>query len=98
MIKRIVKMVFRADATDAFLHIFDNGCEAIRASEGCHYLELVRDRKDPRTFFTVSVWEDEATLGAYRKSDLFKRTWAATKVLFDDAPEAWSTDSHRRLE
>jgi quinol monooxygenase YgiN len=98
MIKRIVKMVFRADATDEFLHIFDKGCEQIRASEGCHYLELIHDKNDPRIFFTISIWEHEDALNAYRKSDLFRRTWAATKVLFDDAPIAWSTESHKRLD
>jgi quinol monooxygenase YgiN len=98
MIKRIVKMVFRADETDAFLHIFDAGCEEIRASGGCRHLELVRDRDDPRIFFTISIWENEASLDAYRKSDLFRRTWTATKMLFDDAPEAWSTYSQRVLE
>ncbi len=97
MIKRIVKMVFRIDATNEFLHIFDAGCEKIRASDGCHYLELVRDENDPRIFFTISIWENNAALNAYRKSDLFKRTWSATKVLFDDAPEVWSTESHRKL-
>ena len=97
MIKRIVKMVFRPDATDAFLHIFDAGCEQIRESEGCHFLELVRDKEDPRIFFTISIWEDEAALEAYRKSELFQRTWAATKLLFDDAPKAWSTERMRLL-
>ena len=98
MVKRIVKMVFRADATDAFLHIFDNGCDAIQAFEGCHYLELVRDVNDPRVFFTISIWENAASLEAYRHSELFKRTWAVTKVLFDEAPQAWSTNSHKRIE
>ncbi len=95
MIKRIVKMVFRKDSCEAFIHIFDNACDAIRGSNGCHYLELVRDRDDPRIFFTISIWENEEALEAYRNSDLFGKTWVATKALFDEAPKAWSTDSLR---
>ena len=97
MIKRIVKMVFRTDATDAFLHIFDKSCDKIRAIDGCHYLELVQDYNNPRIFFTISIWENESALEAYRKSDLFRGTWAATKALYEDAPQAWSTDSKRLL-
>jgi quinol monooxygenase YgiN len=97
MIKRIVKMVFRTEATDAFLHIFDSGCDKIRKSEGCHFLELVRDKEDSRIFFTISVWENEAALQAYRESELFRSTWAATKLLFDDAPKAWTTEGMRFL-
>ena len=90
-------MVFRSDATDEFLHIFDNSCEKIRARDGCHYLELVQDYHDARIFFTISIWENESALDAYRKSDLFRGTWVATKALFEDAPQAWSTDSKRLL-
>jgi hypothetical protein len=30
-------------------------------------------------------------LEAYRSSELFEQTWAETKILFDDRPQAWST-------
>ncbi|RLD18511.1 MAG: antibiotic biosynthesis monooxygenase [Bacteroidetes bacterium] len=97
MIKRIVKMVFRTDATDAFLHIFEKNCEKIRAADGCISLELVQSIDDPCIFFTVSTWEDNAALDAYRNSDVFRSTWVATKALFDDKPVAWSTESKRLL-
>ena len=95
MIKRIVKMVFRIESCETFLHIFDSACEEIRKANGCHYLELVRDRDDPRIFFTISIWENDEALEEYRHSDLFGKTWVATKALFDEPPKAWSTDSLR---
>jgi heme-degrading monooxygenase HmoA len=42
--------------------------------------------------FTVSIWESEDDLNAYRNSELFENTWAKTKVLFNDKPEAWSLE------
>ncbi len=42
--------------------------------------------------FTYSYWESEAHLNTYRHSDLFRETWAKTKVLFADKPEAWSIE------
>ncbi len=40
--------------------------------------------------FTYSHWESEAALETYRHSELFAEVWAATKVLFNAKPEAWS--------
>jgi len=40
------------------------------------------------------VWKDEASLERYRKSDLFKNTWQATKIYFADRPEAWTTSEY----
>jgi (4S)-4-hydroxy-5-phosphonooxypentane-2,3-dione isomerase len=42
-------------------------------------------------FFTLSVWDSEASLNTYRHSDFFRTTWAKTKVLFSDKPAAWTT-------
>ncbi len=98
MIKRIVKMTFRIEETDNFISIFEVKSDQIRANMGCHALELIRDKNDPRVFFTISVWEDEAALNTYRSSDLFGATWKATKTLFDSAPEAWSTEVIKQLD
>ena len=92
MIKRIVKMTFHEDKVDDFLNIFLSKKKLIRDSPGCLHLELLRDIKDTNIFFTYSFWEQESDLHAYRYSDLFKKTWADTKVLFADKPAAWSVE------
>jgi quinol monooxygenase YgiN len=91
MIKRLVKLTFRTDKTEDFKEIFNNSKKFIRNTEGCLHLELLNDIAHPHIFFTLSFWENEAALEGYRQSDLFKTTWAKTKVLFADKPEAWST-------
>lgn len=90
MIKRIVKMTFRVDATADFEEIFRMSSPLIRQFEGCRHLELWRSTDDPRIYFTYSFWESPEALDFYRQSDLFKQTWAKTKALFDEAPDAWS--------
>lgn len=92
MIKRLVKLTFQSDKTDAFITIFETSKRAIRQMEGCQHLELLRDVAHPNVFFTLSFWTDEAALNAYRDSDLFKTTWAKTKALFSDKPQAWTTN------
>ena len=92
MIKRIVKMTFQPDKVKAFQTIFEESKSKIRNFEGCHHLELLRCVKPANIFFTYSFWEDEDHLNKYRHSDLFQKTWAKTKVLFADKPEAWSTE------
>lgn len=89
MLKRIVKMTFQEDKIEDFLQVFNESKQRIRHFPGCRHLELWRTGT---IFFTYSMWEDEAALNHYRYSELFKTTWAKTKVLFADKPEAWSLE------
>lgn len=92
MIRRIVKMTFEPNACARFLEVFENSKEKIRAFPGCRHLELWRAKAPNNLFMTYSHWDSEAALEDYRHSDLFKTTWAKTKPLFADRPEAWSLD------
>ena len=92
MIKRIVKLTFHPENIDAFKQIFEDSKHKIHVRQGCHHLELWQGKNDPNIFFTYSFWTSEDDLNAYRHSDLFKATWAKTKVLFSDKPEAWSVE------
>ena len=91
MIKRIVKLTFQEDKTDAFIAIFEESKNNIRSSEGCLHLELLRSNAPDNVFFTFSIWESEAHLNQYRRSKLFEETWKKIKILFSDRPQAWST-------
>ena len=90
MLKRIVKMTFRKEEVEVFKQIFANNWKLIRGFEGCSHVELLQDKNNPCVFFTYSIWKDEIAVENYRNSELFKRVWAGTKVLFDGKPEAWS--------
>jgi len=93
MIKRIVKLTFREDEVETFLKNFEENKLSIRDFDGCHHLELWRDKHQPNIFFTYSFWENEDKLNTYRHSELFKNVWSKTKILFSDKPQAWSIDS-----
>ncbi len=90
MITRIVKMTFVPEKVPAFLEIFKANHAKIRASKGCHHLELFHESGKPNVIFTLSHWDSEEELHAYRASALFEATWAKTKVLFAAEPEAWT--------
>jgi hypothetical protein len=92
MIKRIVKLTFQADKTDDFIQIFEESKTKIRAREGCHHVEMLRAVSPTNVFFTLSIWENEDALNAYRDSELFVTTWAKTKILFSDKPAAWTVN------
>ena len=92
MITRLVKMTFRPEATEEFIQIFMESKDRIRAFDGCRHVELLRDKIDSQVFFTLSLWETQDNLDNYRNSELFNTTWAKTKLLFADKPEAWSTN------
>jgi autoinducer 2-degrading protein len=98
MFTRIVKMTFEIEFIPAFLDSFDKVKDKIRAFEGCEFLELYQDKKDPTIFFTYSRWRSEVDLDNYRNSELFQQVWSLTKSLFRAKAEAWSVDTLVHLD
>jgi len=97
MIIRLVKMTFNQEDVEPFLAELDKRKERIRNFDGCSFLEIFRDRKDPRIVFSHSYWESEDALNNYRYSDFFQETWTFTKAKFAAKPEAWTVDCLHRL-
>lgn len=97
MINRIVIMKFEPSKVEEFLAVFDLSKEHIRSFPGNLGLKLIQDTNDPTVLSTYSFWESEDALEAYRHSDLFKSTWAKTKILFRDKPVAFSNLVIREL-
>jgi quinol monooxygenase YgiN len=92
MLIRIVRMTFDPDKVEDFLEIFHRSKDKIRAFAGCQHLELLRDLHHPHVFTTYSKWTGPDALEAYRQSELFQTTWAATKALFAAKPVAFSSE------
>ena len=90
MLVRIVKMTFATEHISTFENLFEGVKHKIEGFEGCMHLNLYQDQNNPQIFFTYSLWSGETALEKYRYSELFKDTWAKTKILFSDKPEAWS--------
>ena len=88
MIVRLVKLTFQTHHVDEFLDLFGQKKDLIRQFPGCRYLQLLQ--ADAQTFFTISHWDDENALDNYRHSELFRATWAKTRILFAAPPRAWS--------
>jgi len=95
---RIVSMHFKESECEVFLELFRTVEANIRSFPGCSHLELLRDIEDPCRFVTYSHWVNQEALNTYRKSVLFQSTWAATKVLFDEKPLAWSLQHFQNLD
>jgi quinol monooxygenase YgiN len=93
MLIRYVRMTFREDKIEEFQEIFETSKDKIKAMEGCQYLELLRDINQPNVFMTHSHWNSGTDLNNYRDSELFRTTWAKTKVLFAEKPLAFSVES-----
>lgn len=85
-------MNFQQGREKDFLKIFDQVKDKITSFSGCEKLELLHDVNNPQTFFTYSIWDSEKSLEKYRFSELFKSTWAKTKILFAGKAEAWSVE------
>ncbi|RFS18744.1 antibiotic biosynthesis monooxygenase [Chitinophaga silvatica] len=90
MINRIVKMEFDPEKVNQFRELFAQQQHLIRNFPGCLHLELWEHEASGNIWFTFSQWTSEEALENYRHSDLFRQTWAATKVLFNAKPAAWT--------
>ncbi len=90
MITRIVKLTFDPNFVSDFKAMYAEVHPHIEGFEGCHQVELKQDSRYSNVLFTVSQWEDESNLQAYRKSALFAQTWAKTKTWFCGNPQAWT--------
>lgn len=92
MLVRIVRMTFQEGKLADFQAIFDRSKHHIRAFAGNHHLELLRDPEHPNVRMTYSLWASAEALEAYRQSELFRTTWAATKALFSERAVAFSAE------
>lgn len=86
MIVRLVAMRFKPGTGDEFLRIFTESAHAIRTQRGCLYLSLLQSTPDD--FVTVSHWQCQADLDAYRHGDLFGSIWPRLKAMFRE--RAWA--------
>lgn len=86
-------MAFTEKGENDFLMLFDAVKGEIAAFEGCRHVELLKEDNQKGLYFTYSLWDSEKALNKYRNSDLFKETWAKTRLLFATKPEAWSLSS-----
>jgi quinol monooxygenase YgiN len=87
---RIVRLSFREDKVEDFMHIYKTSKDRIKSFEGCTHLELFRDQNHDNVFYTFSKWKSNDCLENYRISELFKTTWIKTKALFNSKPKAFS--------
>jgi quinol monooxygenase YgiN len=90
VIVRIVKMEFEQTEVNTFLDLFNSTRDKITNFDGCLGVDLLQTIHTPNIMFTYSTWKSEQHLENYRNSELFKQTWAKTKILFCNRPEAWS--------
>ena len=94
MIVRIVKLTLEPGKIREFCDCYDSVEQSIRDFDGCRHAELLKHRKHDGVVFTFSLWETEAHLEKYRKSDLFIATWAKVKPMFAAKAEAWTLEQH----
>ena len=92
-IKRVVKLTVEIDKRELFISLYKERAKKISSFEGCISVDLLEDRYNKAVFFTISFWESEEQLNAYRNSEFFETTWKTVKPLFSDKALAWTLDT-----
>jgi len=83
-------MKFREEEVDNFLNAFKSVEHHIRNFNGCKGLQLLQQTDDPLPFSLIACGIQKKAYITTVFSELFKNTWAKTRILFADKPEAWS--------
>ena len=89
---RLVKLCLQTERVSEFLSLFEVWAPAIRSQPGCRSMCLQVDVHNPALYFTISEWDNEDALNAYRNSSTFAQVWPATKRLFAAPAQAWSLE------
>ncbi|MGY6561897.1 MAG: putative quinol monooxygenase [Luteibaculaceae bacterium] len=90
MIHRWVRLTINPTDKTKFLDILREYHHNVRAFPGCKSL-LLSAEPNGNVVITYSVWDDEASLAEYRRSEMFKAFWLKIKPFFIDKPLAYST-------
>lgn len=83
-------MTFDPARVAEFKMLFAEVSEKIRATDGCHSVDLLHDVRYHNVMITISRWRDLDALAAYRNTAFFGETWSRTREMFAAAPEAAS--------
>ena len=87
---RLVRLTVDESNLDVFDALFRKHHSDIEAQPGCLGVDLLTENGNACVRATLSMWDSEASLNAYRKSELFGVVWPATKRLFGAPPEVWT--------
>jgi len=89
---RIVKLTFKSEHREDFIHFITEYRPQISNFKGCGGVKFLNDIANPNIFFTYSHWENEDALNHYRDSELFAKVWGTVKQWFELKAEAWSVE------
>lgn len=91
MIKRIVRLTVKdTAASEAFQEIYRSRNPFKNGVKGCRDVKVMKDVNDENVYYTVSIWDHNDDLEAYRESEYFAETWPMVKAQLSKRAEAFS--------
>ena len=91
MITRVVRLTLRPDInSEAFEEIYRKRNPYTKGVKGCRSVKVMKDVNDDHVHYTLSAWDRNEDLEAYRQSDYFAETWPMVKALLDQKAQAFS--------
>ena len=88
MITRIVRLTIQENHIDDFAVFSEQIKTTIQSFSGCSELKILHNNYKPEIFMTYSIWDNEAALNEYRKSEFFLKIWPKAKLWFSAKPSA----------
>ena len=92
MITRIIKLRLK-DSTDEFIKYINSIHDEIFQFTGCHNMEVLNDKDDPKVFFIYTIWKNETELNKFRNSSFNRNFWNTLQDLCESRPEVWTVEN-----
>ncbi len=70
MITRILKLNLKPERISDFIRYAELVLPKVLQMPGCKNVDLLQDKNDESTWFIYTIWESEASLNKYRKSEI----------------------------
>lgn len=70
MITRILKLNLKQERISDFILYAESILPKVLQMPGCKNIDLLQDKNDESTWFIYTIWESEASLNKYRKSEI----------------------------
>ena len=93
MITRIIKITIDPVNTDDFRQFITLMKDNFSTIGGCQHIDILNDKEDKNIFFMYTIWETEAMLNKYRKSELNKTFWNKLNQWSIKEPQAWTVEN-----
>jgi len=93
MITRIIKFKIKPDGEGLFEELVKQFKDELMSFDGLHHIDILREKDNHMNVFIIMIFNTEAKLDLFRRSELNKVIKQRLKDITTEAPLAWMVET-----